>query len=30
VSVAGYCTETKTVDLDEEAQSSYRIDLRKE
>ena len=30
VSLAGYRTETKAIDLDEEAQSSYRIDLRKE
>jgi hypothetical protein len=30
VSLAGYRTETKAVDLDEEAQSSYRIDLKKE
>jgi serine/threonine-protein kinase len=30
VSLAGYRTETKAIDLDEEAQSSYRIDLKKE
>jgi hypothetical protein len=30
VSMPGYRTETKSIDLDEEAQSTYRIDLKKE
>jgi hypothetical protein len=30
VSLPGYRTETKAIELDEEAQSTYRIDLRKE
>ncbi len=30
VSLAGYRSETKAIDLDEEAQSTYRIDLKKE
>ena len=30
VSMPGYRTQTKAIDLDEEAQSTYRIDLKKE
>ncbi len=30
VSLPGYRSETKAIDLDEEAQSTYRIDLKKE
>ncbi len=30
VRMPGYRTETKAIDLDEEAQATYRIDLRKE
>jgi hypothetical protein len=30
VSMPGYRTETKAIDLDEEAQNTYRIDLKKE
>ena len=30
VTLPGYRSETKAIDLDEEAQSTYRIDLRKE
>ena len=30
VSMPGYRSETKAIDLDEEAQTTYRIDLRKE
>jgi hypothetical protein len=30
VSLPGYRSETKAIDLDEEAQATYRIDLKKE